>query len=79
MSRTVNLYDAKTHLSSLVDAAERGEEIVIAKNGVAKARLVPIPRRGGERRPSRLMKIDFIADDFDETDDSLVKDFEGSD
>ncbi len=44
MPRTVNLYEAKTHLSSLVDAAERGEEIIIAKNGVAKARLAPIPK-----------------------------------
>ena len=38
MARMVNLYEAKTHLSALVDAAERGEEIIIAKNGVAKAR-----------------------------------------
>ena len=42
MTRTVNLYEAKTHLSALVDAAEQGEEIIIAKNGVAKARLAPI-------------------------------------
>jgi prevent-host-death family protein len=42
MSRQVNLYEAKTNLSRLVDEAARGEEIVIAKNGKAKARLVPI-------------------------------------
>ena len=48
MTRTVNLHEAKTHLSSLVDAAERGEEIIIAKNGVAKARLGPI---GPLKRP----------------------------
>ncbi len=42
---------AKTHLSALVDAAERGEEIVIAKNGIAKARLTPIGPRKRLRNP----------------------------
>lgn len=40
MSRQVNLYEAKTNLSQLVEDAAAGEEIVIAKNGKAKARLV---------------------------------------
>ena len=52
MTRTVNLYEAKTQLSALVDAAERGEEIIIAKNGVARARLAPLPKSPRERRPS---------------------------
>lgn len=39
----VNLYEAKTQLSSLVDRAAAGEEIVIAKNGKPMARLVAIP------------------------------------
>ena len=79
MTRTVNLYEAKTHLSALVDAAERGEEIIIAKNGVAKARLAPLPKSPRERQPSGLMKIRHIADDFAVTDESIIKDFEGSD
>lgn len=78
MTRTVNIYEAKTHLSALVDAAERGEEIIIAKNGAPKARLMPIPARK-ERRPSDLIKIHHIAEDFDAVDDSIVRDFEGSD
>lgn len=43
----VNLYEAKTNLSSLVERVSEGEEIVIAKAGVPKAKLVPIagPRR----------------------------------
>jgi len=40
MARQVNLYEAKTHLSQLVEDAARGEEIVIAKNGKPKAKLV---------------------------------------
>jgi prevent-host-death family protein len=78
MPRTANLYEAKTHLSALVDAAERGEEIIIAKNGVAKARLAPIGPRRRARKPSGLMKVRAIADDFAVTDESIIKDFEGS-
>ena len=40
MSVTVSLYEAKTKLSSLVDRAAGGEEIVISKNGVPQARLI---------------------------------------
>ena len=79
MTRTVNLYEAKTHLSALVDAAERGEEVIIAKNGVAKARLTAIPKPPKIRKPSGAMKIAYIADDFDETDERILRDFEGSD
>ena len=79
MTRTVNLYEAKTHLSALVDAAEEGEEILIAKNGVAKARLVPLPKVARKRKPSGLLRITYIADDFDETDKRIIRDFEGLD
>lgn len=40
-AKEVGLFDAKTHLSELVDRAERGEEITITRRGVAVARLVP--------------------------------------
>jgi prevent-host-death family protein len=39
---TVSLYEAKTHLSRLVDAAAAGQEFIIAKSGRPKARLVPL-------------------------------------
>lgn len=39
---TVGAFDAKTHLSSLLDRVERGEEVVITRRGKAVARLVPI-------------------------------------
>ncbi len=66
MAETVNLYDAKTHLSKLVERAAAGEEIIIAKAGKPKARLVPYeaPRKkrvGGQN----LLGITYIADDFD--------------
>jgi prevent-host-death family protein len=68
MARIVNLYEAKTHLSSLVEAAERGQEIIIAKNGVAKARLTPIGPLKRVRKPSGLLTISYIAEDFDAPD-----------
>lgn len=50
--KQVNLYEAKTQLSSLVEAAAAGEEILIAKNGKPCARLVPLadPARPELRR-----------------------------
>ena len=63
----VNLYEAKTHLSSLVERAARGEEIVIAKAGKPMAKLVvPASRPAKPRKPGgNFMKITYIADDFD--------------
>lgn len=40
--RTVNVYDAKTQLSRLLESVENGEEIVIARAGKPVARLVPV-------------------------------------
>ena len=39
---TVNIHEAKTHLSRLVEEVAAGVEIVIAKNGVPRAKLVPL-------------------------------------
>jgi prevent-host-death family protein len=77
MTRMVNLYDAKTQRSALVDAAASGEEIVIAKNGVAKARLVPIAKPAHRRLPTGLLDISYIAEDFDAPDAELAALFDG--
>ena len=61
----ISLYDAKTKLSSLVDRAAAGEEIVIAKNGIPCARLVPIVSRGQRRIPANAMRVEYVAPDFD--------------
>jgi len=65
MSETVNIYQAKTHLSRLVDRAAQGEEIVIAKAGKPKAKLVPFREKAARREPASLLGIAFIAEDFD--------------
>ena len=73
----ISLYDAKTKLSSLVDRAAAGEEIVIAKNGVPCARLVPIVSRGQPRVPANAMRITHIAPDFDAPDPEIERLFAG--
>jgi prevent-host-death family protein len=45
-----SIHEAKTRLSSLVDRAAAGEDIVISKNGVPRAKLVPMGMRGVERK-----------------------------
>lgn len=62
---TVNLYDAKTHLSQLVERAAAGEEIIIAKAGRPMARLVPLARRTAPRILGTLRDQVRIGDDFD--------------
>lgn len=51
MTRTINVHEAKTHLSRLLDDVRSGEEIILAKAGEPYARLVPIvppgPRKLG--------------------------------
>jgi prevent-host-death family protein len=42
MTQTVGAYDAKTHLSDLLDRVARGEEITITRHGHPVARLVPV-------------------------------------
>jgi prevent-host-death family protein len=61
---TLNLYEAKTQLSALVDKAAAGEEIVIAKNGKPMAKLVALRERA-KRKPGRLKGKIWISKDFD--------------
>jgi prevent-host-death family protein len=64
MLREINLYDAKTHLSTLVEEAAAGAEIVIAKNGRPRARLVAVrshARRPGSAKGRIRMSADFDA------------------
>jgi prevent-host-death family protein len=60
----VSLYEAKTQLSALVEEAAAGTEIIIAKNGRPRAKLVPI-RDAFRRRPGRAKGKIWLAADFD--------------
>ena len=65
MATTVNIYEAKTKLSKLVDLASQGEEIIIARNGKPAARLTALKEEKLPVRFGLLQGEVWIADDFD--------------
>lgn len=78
----VNVHEAKTNLSRLIEQALRGEEVVIARNGVPAVRLVQV-EAGGERKPKRqggFLKGQIVEIDPEwwKPDDELADLFEGS-
>ena len=66
MEKPVNIHQAKTHLSRLVERVEAGEEITLARAGRPVARLVPYRARQAPRRPGLWKGQVSIAPDFDE-------------
>ena len=76
MGEPVNIHDAKTHFSRLIERVEQGEEITIARGGRPVARLVPLRTRTQPRRPGAWRGRVRIADDFDEADAQLLDAFE---
>ena len=64
--RQVNLHEAKTHLSRLVEDAAAGEEIIIAKAGKPIAKLTPITAPSGQRQLGSMRGKIWIAPDFDD-------------
>lgn len=79
MDKPVNIYDAKTHFSALIDRAARGEEIVIARAGKPVARLVPL-EPAKKRTPGAWRGRVWIAPDFDAPlPEDVLRDFEGRD
>jgi prevent-host-death family protein len=65
MASMVNIHEAKTHLSRLLDRVAEGEEIVIARSGHPIARLVPLAASGERRSPGLLRGQIEVANDFD--------------
>ncbi len=64
--QTINIHEAKTHFSKLVEAVMQGREIVIAKAGVPVAKLVPVKNMKPKRNFGLLKGKMKIAKDFDE-------------
>ncbi len=71
----VNIHEAKTHFSRLVERAMRGEEIVIGKAGKPVARLVPYREDDTPRVPGGWEGRVRIAEDFDELPDDIAEAF----
>jgi prevent-host-death family protein len=66
MAETVNVHEAKTHLSRLLARVESGEEIIIARAGKPVARLVEIKERTARRTPGMDKGRVIIHPDFDD-------------
>jgi prevent-host-death family protein len=74
----VNIHDAKTHLSRLIERVERGEEIVIARSGKPVAKLVPFDRDMTPRPFGTMRGLIQVPDDFDDPlPPELLRLFEG--
>ena len=65
MARTVNVHEAKTHLSKLLEQVAQGEEVVIARSGRPMARLVAVKGSTGRRKPGSARGQIKISEDFD--------------
>jgi prevent-host-death family protein len=80
--KQVNLYEAKTDLSALVEAAAGGEEIIIAKHGKPKAKLVPLTVADQPRKPNFGFGDHYgwkLPDNFDDPDPEIEAMFYGDD
>jgi prevent-host-death family protein len=78
MAEIINIHEAKTHLSRIIDEVAAGSEVIIAKAGKPMARLTPL---SGEPRPKKLGLLKGrlkVPDDFNEPlDDATIAAFEG--
>ena len=75
----VNMHEAKTHLSRLVERVAQGEDVVIAKAGRPVARLVPYEATDEPRKPGAWKGRVWMAPDFDELPPEILAAFEGAD
>ena len=75
---TVNVREAKTQLSKLLDAVAEGEEVIISKAGKPAAKLVPVESPLPPRKPGSMKGKIRMADDFDSPlPDDIQAAFEG--
>jgi prevent-host-death family protein len=64
MSKAINIHEAKTHLSRLVEQAAAGKEVIIAKAGKPMARLMPLVAVARPKKLGRLKGQIKVPDDF---------------
>lgn len=73
----VTIHEAKTHLSKLLRQVAAGEEVIISRGNEPVAKLVPISRPAKKRIPDLYKGEIWMADDFNELPEDLLKAFEG--
>jgi prevent-host-death family protein len=65
MTVTVNIHEAKTHFSKLIERVRLGKEVIVAKAGTPVARLVPLEAPPRQRQPGSARGKIEIGEDFD--------------
>jgi prevent-host-death family protein len=76
--QTINIHEAKTHFSKLIEAVAQGQKIVIAKAGKPAAMLVPVQAQTPVRKLGTMKGKIHVAADFDSPlPDDLQAAFEG--
>jgi prevent-host-death family protein len=73
----VNIHEAKTHFSKLLQRVAAGEEVIIARAGVPVAKLVPVEKQPAKRKLGLYRGQIWMADDFDKLPDDLMAAFYG--
>lgn len=73
----LNTYEAKAQLSKLIEAAMRGEEVVISKAGKPMVKLVPYVAAKKPRKPGVWQGKISMAEDFNELPEDVLKSFYG--
>jgi prevent-host-death family protein len=75
--QVINIHEAKTNLSKLIEQTSQGEEVVIAKAGKPVAKLVPYQEKLEPRKLGLLKGKIFIPDNFNDEDEEINKLFYG--
>lgn len=78
MAKTINIHEARTHLSKIVDQVATGAEVIIAKAGKPMARVVPLERAPQPKKLGLLKGQVKVPDEFNAPlDDEVLAEFEG--
>ena len=78
MVRTVNIHEAKTHLSRLIEQAAKGEPFIIAKAGKPMVKVVPLDPPAPMRRFGFMSGQFIVPDDFDRMGETEIEQLFGS-
>ena len=79
--QTVNIHEAKTHLSRLVERAAQGESFVIARSGKPLVKVIPLhaPTTAEQKRLGFMARQISVPDDFDRMSDTEIEQMFGED
>jgi prevent-host-death family protein len=78
MDKTINIHEAKTHLSRIVEEVAAGAEVIIAKAGRPMAKLVPLQSKATAKKLGLLKGKIRVSDDFNAPlPEGVLADFEG--